>query len=170
MRVELAAVVAGGNEDFGHVAGPGDLDIRHLGILDLDKVGARDSAGGDQSGPVPVLQAVPIHQSGAGLAVPPADSRHHDLLHVPNLAGPVALIARRRWRPPDAEIVDRIHIQVLALARLVRDGPAGVGSGLAFLGDGWDRADRVRGGVLRVRSREERGSERGGREHRAGET
>ena len=55
-------------------------------------------------------------------------SPNHHLLHIPNLTRPIPLPTRRRRRAPHAEIIHRIHVQVLASRGVGGRGPAVVGA------------------------------------------
>lgn len=117
VRVELAARVARGHVDLREVADARDLDV----VRRLDEVHALEGAVGDGARAAPALRA-------------PRDL----------LALRVADRADARGRP-EAEVVDVVDVRGLAHGALRGGRPAVVCAGLARLGLGGQRGERVAG-------------------------
>jgi hypothetical protein len=111
-----------------------NLNIRDLVVDDSDKVGRLDGAFWDQAGAVAVVEAIADRLVSATSKTTDKQrgnqtSPDHDLLDIPDAR--IAILAGQARRSPETEIIDAVHIDVLA-ARIGRSlGSAIVRPGLS---------------------------------------
>lgn len=97
MRVEFASVISGRNQKFGKISDAGDLDVRDLGALDFNKMGAGNCTGRNDASAITILQAI----------------ANNYLFHIPNFTSSISFITCCLRGSPETEIVYCIDVYIL---------------------------------------------------------